>query len=277
MKEEYKLIFLTLLVRLGLGTLVVYLTTSFIGPTVSEAGVALTALVVTASGLGLSLFHIGRPVRILNTFANRRSSMSWEAILAPPLLIVIFALACLSYLFPNNPFLFIPRALVLILAMAFIFVTGKVYHLRARPSWSTPLVLYEYFTSAAILGLLGFAFILVVSGTMTENIGRAIGVLLIPLLAGESIITFSYRNRAMNVTPTARQSLASPKTKKLYFLFVLVGLVVPAGLAVFLVFGVGMPRVVPAAFIAFLLGAVWWRVLFFRSATLIKITPDIAI
>jgi DMSO reductase anchor subunit len=203
--------------------------------------------------------------------------MSWEAILSPPLLIAISALVFFSYLFPDSAMLIVPRAFVLILAIAFIFVTGKVYHLRARPSWNTPLVIYEYFTSAIILGLLGFAFFLLISGNMTEKMGQILGFLMIPFLVAELIITFAYRNRAMHVTQTARKALEVPRTKKLYFLFVLVGLLAPVGLTPFLILGIGVPGAVPAAFFTFLVGAVCWRVLFFRSATLIKITPDIAI
>lgn len=278
MREEYKLIFLTLLVRLGLGTLIVYIVTSFWAPITQEYIVTFIALAVTVLGLALSLLHIGRPVRIFNTFANRRSAMSWEAIIAPPLLLAISALVGCSYLYPTSIWHPVLKVIVLLLAVFFIFVTGKVYHLRARPSWSTPLVLYEYFTSAAIMGLLGYASALVALGNMPGVYAQVFGCLLSLLIVAESIITYSYRSRAIRVTVTARKALVeSRSTKQLYLYFVIFGLIVPAALSLLLALGVQTSRVVPIALATFLLGAVWWRVLFFRSATLIKITPDIAI
>lgn len=277
MKEEYKLIFLTLLVRLGVGTLVVYIAFSSLVPGVSEFIISLSALLVTVSGLGISLLHVGKPVRVTNTFANRGSWMSWEAIIAPPLVLAITALALFSYINPASPWLVVLRALILILSVAFIFVTGRVYHLRARPSWNTPLVVYEYFASAAVLGLLGFAFILVITGNATAHLGRVLGFVLLPLLIAEAVITYAYRSRAMSVTVTAERALGTRQNKILYTWFIAIGLVVPLALALTLALGVQPQVLVPAALGTFLLGAVWWRVIFFRSATLIKITPDIAI
>lgn len=278
MREEYKLIFLTLLVRLGLGTLFVYIVTSFWAPSAHEYIIAFIGLSVTTAGLALSLLHIGRPVRILNTFSNRRSAMSWEAIIAPPLLLAISALVGCSYLHPTSIWNTVLKVVVMLLSVAFIFVTGKVYHLRARPSWSTPLVLYEYFTSAAIMGLLGYSLVLVESGNMTDFSAKVFGYLLSVLIVAELIITYSFRFRAIQVTVTARKALVENiATKQLYTQFVVLGLLIPAGLSLALALGVKSSTVVPIALGTFLLGAIWWRILFFRSATLIKITPDVAI
>jgi len=277
MKEEYKLIFLTLLVRLGLGMLVVFILTSFLVPSVKEYIVALAALAVTACGLGLSLLHVGRPIRILNTFANRRSAMSWEAIISPFLLLAIGALTLISFSNPENRWIGLLRGVVLILAVAFIFVTGKVYHLRARPSWNTTLVMFEYFVSAVVLGILGFALVLVATGSMTEEFSRLSGFLLVPFLIAETVIAYAYRARAIRVTETARKALEERATKRLFAWFVALGLMLPTALALMLAIGSRVQAVVPIALGAFLLGAVWWRIIFFRSATLIKITPDIVI
>lgn len=277
MREEYKLIFLTLLVRLGLGTLVVYIVTSPWLPPLSETFVTLAALVTTCTGLGLSLLHVGRPGRILNTLSNRKSAMSWEAILAPLMLSAVGLLVLFSYFYPASSWLSGLRMVVLFLAIAFIFVTGKVYHLRARPSWNTPLVLYEYFISAFIMGLLGLAFVCYATESMTIPLGRFFGYALLPLLFAETIITYAYRVRAMRVTTTARNALKTASARRLYIFFVVFGLMTPLALAIALSLGIDLSVIVPVALGTFLLGAGMWRVIFFRSATLIKITPDIDI
>jgi len=56
----------------------------------------------------------------------------------------------LSYRAPeahNTPLLIA----ALVLSLALVFVTAKVYHLRARPAWSTSLVIYEFLLSTICL------------------------------------------------------------------------------------------------------------------------------
>lgn len=57
MREEYKLVFLTLLVRLGIGMLIVCIVASFLAPIAQEYIIAVAALTVTLLGLALSLLH----------------------------------------------------------------------------------------------------------------------------------------------------------------------------------------------------------------------------
>ena len=278
MKVEYKLVFLTLLARLGIGILFVSVLLSFFAwDAPAEYIVALVGMLVTGSGLALSLLHVGRPTRVVNVFANKDSMMSWEALLSPPLMIAMFALVVVSYLYPESGWLWLVRAFVLALGIAFIYVSGKVYYLRARPSWTTSLLLYEYFVSALCFGLLGYATIMVVTGTLDTVVFQMMAYALLALLVAEGIITYAFRSRAIHSTVTAAKALENPTNQRLYVLFVLVGLVLPIILAVVAIIGVNVNVIVPVTLLVYLLGAVWWRALFFRSATLIKITPDILI
>lgn len=277
MREEYTLVFLTLLVRLGLGTLVVYNVSMPFVPVLPESIVSFSALMATGFGLALSLLHVGKPGRILNTFANRKSAMSWEAILAPLLLGTIFGEVVISYFYETSEWLIPLRIAAFILSIAFIFVTGKVYHLRARPSWSTTLVLYEYFISALILGVLGLTTIYYILGSLSLQLINLLCYLLIVLISAETMITYAYRSRAMSTTVTAYKALSTGSNKRLYFNFVVIGLIHPILFAISLLMGVETTFLVPALLGTFFIGAAMWRVLFFRSATLIKITPDIKI
>lgn len=282
MKEVYTLVFLTVLVRLGLGTLSVFLLIIPFMTKLSESIVAFICLAITAFGLGLSLFHVGKPGRIFNMFSNRESAMSWEAIIAPFMLCIIFAYVLVSYFYESSAFLMPLRILSFLFAIVFIFVTGKVYHLRARPSWNTTLVLYEYFISAVLLGSIGmismyFFFGLFTAETYNPEIYRILSYIVIVSGIIEIVITHLYRKRAMTLTVTANEALSTKKNKKLYFNFVTIGLILPLIFSIALIFNTQLPYIIPILLICSLIGAAMWRVLFFRSATLIKITPDIKI
>ncbi|MFT7003846.1 MAG: DMSO reductase anchor subunit [Sulfurimonas sp.] len=277
MKEQYTLIFLTLLVRLGLGTLVVYIIARSLFFNTSEVLVTFLALATTTSGLALSLFHLGKPGRILNSFSNLKSAMSWEAIIAPLALISIFSLVLVSYFYESSSWIVPLRMIVLIFSLAFIFVTGKVYHLRARPSWNTPLVVYEYFVSTIIFGIVGLTSIHYIVGNLTAELSKTIGFVLLVLLALEAIITYAFRARAIKATVTAEKALSSKKNKSLYTNFIIVGLIIPFAMAISLLMNTDYIMFAPAILVPFFIGAILWRIIFFRSATLIKITPDIKI
>ena len=276
MKVEYKLIFLTLLTRLGIGILFVSILFSALAwETPDEYIVTFIGMLITGIGLSISLLHVGRPSHVLNVFANRKSMMSWEALLSPPLMVVVAALVVFSYLYPESGWLWVARVAVLLLGSGFIFVSGRAYYLRARPSWTTGLLLYEYIVSAICLGLLGYATIMAFTGTLTLAVFQVISIMVLALLAAEAIITYAFRSRAIRTTVTAAKALEKPANQRLYVSFVLVGLALPAILAVSGILGVNAIAIAPITLFVFLLGAIWWRALFFRSATVIKITPDI--
>ena len=106
MKVHYPLVFSTLFMRIGAGAIVVQVLSNWLWRSTPDWPIALFALVAIALGGMLSLAHLGRPKRILNSFSNMRSSMlTWEAIVNPPLLLV---LAVFHFLVPF--LVLIPRA-----------------------------------------------------------------------------------------------------------------------------------------------------------------------
>ena len=275
MKAEYTLVFLTLFVRLGTGLILVHLLASLWTPLLPDPIVALIALVVTGLGLGLSLLHLGKPGRLLNSFNNRKSMVTWEAIISVPLMAALTALAYFSYQAPGSTGVLAAKLATAVLSVAFIFITANVYYLRARPAWTTPLVLYEYFVSTACLGVLGFGAVAVFLQRMTVQIASVLALVLLPLLIAEAIITYAYRARAIRVNPTAAKALLAKPTRGIYRWFVAVGVLLPIACVAVSLLGREVAVNMLVALASYSVGAICWRVLFFNSATVIKITPDI--
>ena len=145
-----------------------------------------------------------------------------------------------------------------------IYVTAKVYHLKARPSWSTTLVVYEFFLSAICMGILGYISLgpFFGKGAVTGLFFLS-GLAMIVLIA-EFVVTLYYRHYVRTVSQSASEVLSDASSKYQYYLWIVLGLAVPFVLCtVTLLAREIFNAMVVACFLSFFLGAMFWRVLFF--------------
>jgi DMSO reductase anchor subunit len=277
MKPQYPLVFSSLLIRMGVGIMVTHIVMSFAyNPIVADGLVAVFSMALVGLGIVISMLHLGRPNRLLHAFYNLSSPLTWEAILTPLLLASMFAIAVSSYLGGIEWLGITGKIGTVLFGILIIYNIAKVYHLKARPSWSTPLVVYEFFLSAVCMGILGYVGIVPFFGkAMNAGLLFLSGLALIALLA-EFGITIYYRHFVKNISQTASEALQEKTALVQYGLWMGLGLGIPFILcALTLLTKQVHSGIVSASFISFFLGAMFWRILFFKAATPIKITPDI--
>lgn len=136
---HWPLTIVTLLMQLAMGT-VVSLAIGTINRTTS-----FTAFAAAAISLPVSLFHLGRPILAWKALRGiRRSWLSREVVA-----FAVFAGVCLSLVaLPTRP-MAIFAALIGIAAVA---CSGRLYIVRGRPAWDTPLTIYAFICSGLATG-----------------------------------------------------------------------------------------------------------------------------
>jgi DMSO reductase anchor subunit len=278
MKPQYPLVFSTLLIRLGVGVLITSILVSLVSRSVPPTlFLGIFSICCVLLGVILSMTHLGQPKRFLNAFANLSSMLTWEAILTPPLLVSIVLLVIGSYVGNLTVLTGVGKIGTLVIGSSLIYVTAKVYHLKARPSWATSLVVYEFFVSALCMGILGYQGLLPLTGIPEASGWPFLAVLALSGLAAEFVVTLYYRHYVRNVSATGFEVLQEKGSAIQFYLWIILGLAVP-----FMLSGVALiAREVPAvlsvfSFASFFLGAMFWRIVFFKIATPLKITPEIA-
>ncbi len=278
MKPQYPLVFSTLLIRVGVGIIIAHIFMSLAGKSdLTDWHVAAFSIGCVLSGVLLSMIHLGRPQRFLNAFSNPKSMLTWEAVLMAPLIGSMAIFAAGSYFGHIAWLIAMGKIGTVIFGLMLIFVTAKVYHLKARPAWSTPLVVYEFFLSAICMGALGYISIVALFGKMTGSGLFYLSGLAMIILAAEFVVTLYYRHYVKAVSQTASEVLRDASSISQYYLWIVLGLAVPFVLCAITLVGEKMSGAMAVAgFLSFFLGAMFFRVLFFKTATPIKITPDIA-
>ncbi len=278
MRAQYPLVFSTLLIRLAVGVAIVHILTSLGSDTiVPDWFIAILGIGSIGTGIVLSMMHLGRPKRFLNSFANPKSMLTLEAYFIPPLLVCMAFLGA-GYFFDQMAWLNVVGKIgTVVFGVILIFVTAKVYHLKARPTWATPLVVYEFFLSTICLGLLGYVGLVPFFGQMVGTGLLYLTGFAMIVLAVEFIITIYYRYYIQSVSQTAAEVLRDSSAKVQFYSWIGLGLVLPFALCTITLITKNINgALVLACFLSFFLGALLWRALFFETSTPLKITPDIA-
>lgn len=139
MKPQIPLVISTLAQRFAMGAYCFGLIASYVfGLNVNIPLLSLTALICLALGMSASSAHLGKPRRILNTFANPRSHLTKEMFCVPlvgiPYLIV--GLDGIAYALPETVSLIL-QIVGFVASLVFIWVTAMAYLMPARPAWRT--------------------------------------------------------------------------------------------------------------------------------------------
>ena len=279
MNPQYPLVFSTLLIRLGVGVLITCIVVSFVSESLPlTLPLSIFSMCCVLLGVILSMTHLGRPKKFLNAFSNLSSMLTWEAILTPLLLTSMFLMILGSYL-GNLPVLVgIGKLGAILFGVSLVYVTAKVYHLKARPSWATSLVVYEFFVSAFCMGILGYQGALSFVGKSSESGWPYLAVLALGGLTAEFVVTLYYRHYIRSVSLTAFEALQEKTSSIQFYLWITIGLAIPFILSSIALIVRELPEFIAIiSFVSFFLGAMFWRIVFFKVATPLKITPDIAV
>ncbi|HEX6382077.1 MAG TPA: DmsC/YnfH family molybdoenzyme membrane anchor subunit, partial [Acidimicrobiia bacterium] len=182
----------------------------------------LTAAGLAAVAMAVSLLHLGRPLYGWKALRNlRRSWLSREVALFG----VYGALAALAVTIPAA------APVAAFVGAAGVYASGRLYMVRGRPAWCSPLTLARFGTTAAALG-----------GLMTGH--RAVGVIGVAgglIVTGANLVRLA-RGERIEWWGTVR--LTTRRFRKLAALAVVLslggiaaGVAGPLLLAVVLVFG----------------------------------------
>lgn len=161
MKPQYPLVISTLAQRFAMGAYCFGLIAKYLfGLDVNMSLLALIALVVLALGMLASTTHLGKPGRILNTFANPSSHLTKEMFCVPfvGIAYLLVGLNGYAYTLPQEV-LSIVEFIGLAASVAFIWVTAFAYLMPARPAWrtiGTPVTFLLTFLSAGAIGAAAF-------------------------------------------------------------------------------------------------------------------------
>jgi formate dehydrogenase iron-sulfur subunit len=130
---HWPLVWLTLLTQAAVGASL----------TADDAAGRLTAAVLAAVALAVSLLHLGRPLHAWKALRNlRRSWLSREVAL-------FGAYGGLAGLAVGSP---AARALAAVVGAAGVYASGRLYMVPGRPAWCSPLTLARFGATAVALG-----------------------------------------------------------------------------------------------------------------------------
>lgn len=157
---HWPLVFMTVLTQLSAGAFAAIGWLQVFGAGAPRAA-ALVALVIAFCALAASTLHLGRPIHAIRALKMwRRSWLSREV-----LLFTLFAAAASidSFcLWRGIAHARIPGAATVLLGMAGVGASARLYLAPGRPAWNSPLTLFEFFATTAVFGaaaanLLGIA------------------------------------------------------------------------------------------------------------------------
>jgi DMSO reductase anchor subunit len=256
--------------RFSLGTfLCCFIATKFMGLSLPMNVIALITLICLGVGGIASAFHLGRPKRFFNAFANLGSHLTQEALITPFLGIALLACSVDHWLINIGPAIDIIYWIAVLLALLFLISTGLVYHLSSRPAWNTYLVLIVFLLTAAEAGA-----ITTLAIALSYGLAVSAGLSFLAILAYALCLVFqlAFLNRLKTVGYGVDVFVTHEPYKTMFVFWLIFGLVL-AGIA--LIFAVALNSAIFAyvSVIAAVAGIVFWTVLFFNVGLKVKMFP----
>ena len=147
---HWPLIAMTVLTQLSVGTFTAIWLLQMLGFGAHRLG-ALIAFLVAAVALSASTFHLGRPIHAVRALKMwRRSWLSREV-----LLFTLFACSAAAY--SAALLLSLSRTSILgvstvLLGIAGVGASGRLYLAPGRPAWNSPFTIVEFYATTALMG-----------------------------------------------------------------------------------------------------------------------------
>ena len=147
---HWPLIVMTVLTQLSVGAFIAIWLMQF--TTVGTyRGAVLPALLVALLALSASTFHLGRPIHAARAMKMwRRSWLSREVLLFTLFAGAATVYSALSLFAPSRASL--PGAITILFGVAGVFASARLYLAPGRPAWNSPVTVFEFFSTSAILG-----------------------------------------------------------------------------------------------------------------------------
>jgi len=273
MPVQYPLIIATLCQRLGLGTYAISLiAATLLGLKLNLANIALLSLIVYCAGLLASATHLGKPQKMMNALANTKSHLTQESLIAPFVCLFLFLQAIDGWFITLSPsILSIVQVLAVVFSAAFVWSTGLVYQLYARPAWKTKLVSINFFLSAITLGAVGTYFIAIYSNLDQLNELLYLVTLSVVLLIAGQLYYSKYVSKlgygvAINVFD---KELVVP-----YTCWIITGVITPILMLIAIFFAGSSMQLASTLLLSSILSLVFWRMFFFLASKIIKFFPQ---
>lgn len=256
--------------RFSLGTfLCCFIVSTFMGVTLPMNVIALVSLFFLGVGGIASAFHLGRPKRFFNAFANFGSHLTQEALITPFLGIGLLACGLNGFYIGLGAATGIVYWITVFLSLIFLVSTGLVYHLSSRPAWNTILVSIIFLLTAAEVGA-----ITTIAIVLALGVAIPVGLVVLAFLSIALclICQFAYTARLRSVGYGVNVFVNQEPFKTNYTLWIIFSL---AGLVVAFIAAVGLNSTVAAyiGVICAVVGIVYWTILLFNVALKVKMFP----
>lgn len=160
MEIHWPLVISTTCQRVGLGVFVCTWLTCCLGMANAQVGqAAFAALCLLGFGALASTFHLQRPTRILNAFANPSSHLTQEGMITPFLGVALVACMLNGFMYDAGSFGAVIDAVAALLSLAFLVCTGFAYQMRSRPAWNTLFIVALFLATSFEAGSIGVFFL----------------------------------------------------------------------------------------------------------------------
>lgn len=212
--------------RMCMGTFVMALiANTLLGTSIAMNVVALVTIVLLGLAMCGTMTHLGKPGRVLNTFANPTSHLTLEIVTCVPVALCYLVIAANGFLYQ------LPAAASVVLewvgaacSVLFIWVTARAYRMKARPAWAsvfTPLNFMLTFLAGGSMGACAFAGYM--DGAVSTLLLVVTAVLLVVALAGQAVFTYyvAHVGYHVDINPFA------PECRGWYVAWILFGVLVP--------------------------------------------------
>lgn len=249
---HWPLVFMTVLTQLSVGAFAAILWLQAFTARIDRVA-GLIALTIALCALSASTLHLGRPLYATRALKMwRRSWLSREV-----LLFTLFAAAAALYalcLWMGVPHAIAAGVITVVFGLAGVGASARLYLAPGRPAWNSPLTVFEFFATTALLGAAA-------SGLMTNTKD---GVWLVSLCAVFCILVscarfIRFARSSSHQLYGTWQLLSTTLSNKVILRFALL-------LGGLWLFGVGNDALArTAALLLFLIGEFLGRYLFFVS------------
>lgn len=275
MKAQYSLILFTLSQRLGLGTyLVSIVVIIWLDINLPMTLISAFALLLFIIGLGISMLHLGKLERLLNSYANFQSPLTHEAILSPfvgALLALNIFMIEANHTTTNAAYVIMLLSIVTICFL--LYSTASIYRIRTIPAWNTWLVIMIFFSSTALLGSLGVYILAVI---LNNNIMQKLLILSIFLLFSNSILQVLYLTYINKLDEEVFSQLKPILYSKNLYLWVTFQIAVPIILMLFIVFISHSLIKAIILLLSILIGLAVWQAILFHIAIPLPLFPPLS-
>ena len=272
MQIHWPLVVSTACQRAGLGLFVcAWLANLVFGAGLPMPVVALVSLAFLVVGGCASVFHLQRPQRFFNAFSNPKSHLTQEGVVTPFLGVALLLCGLNGIVWNLGGATAAVEVVTVLLACAFLVVTGLAYQMNSRPAWNTPLVLVLFLLTALAAGSVGAAAMGYAYASPALRVLCLVAALcVVAMIVAQAV----YIQRMRSVGYGVAVNLSGGEYRNTYLAWLLCAL----GAALCALAGlVGVAALSWIGWALVIVSIAAWTVLFFKGALKVKMFPMYAV